>query len=321
MLYSSTNTVNGGNLGFDGRIYYAFKGAKVGANKRKASGIYSVEPHDWSDWRLEVNSWGGKPFNSPNDVVMKRSDGSLWFTDPIYGYAQGSGPPAVLGNWVYRLDPKTKMASVVADGFVRPNGIAFSPDESVAYVSDTGSLTGWPGDRLWVGEGARAVYAFDVVNGRHLANRRLLYMADTGVPDAIKVDSDGRLYLGCADGVHVVSPQGDLLAKMQINTLAHTANLCFGRGDDSDKLYIASKDVISLVALGTVRGQPVGKERVPSAITSEYEEVTREYGSTEGSGQHSLGLGLVAVMLVGLAAVVGITRGGRHGVAPAPTIL
>ena len=83
VLYSSTNTVNGGNLGFDGRLYYAFKGAKVGETQRKPAGIYSVQPHDWSSWRLEVDNWGGKPFNSPNDVVMRRSDGSLWFTDPI----------------------------------------------------------------------------------------------------------------------------------------------------------------------------------------------------------------------------------------------
>src|SRR5918992_473837 len=83
-----------------------------------------------------VEAWHGLPLNSPNDVVVK-SDGTVWFTDPSYGHLQGFRPEPRVGDFVYRYDPTTGHLSVVADSFDKPNGLAFSPDESVLYVADS----------------------------------------------------------------------------------------------------------------------------------------------------------------------------------------
>lgn len=91
--------------------------------------------------KLLVSSFHGRPFNSPNDVVV-HSDGSIWFTDPIYGYEQGIRPPPRLPSQVYRFDPATEGMRVVADGFGRPNGICFSPDEKIVYITDTDWIHG-----------------------------------------------------------------------------------------------------------------------------------------------------------------------------------
>jgi sugar lactone lactonase YvrE len=98
-----------------------------------------------------VDAFRGLPLNSPNDVVVK-SDGSIWFTDPSYAHVQGFGPEPQLGDQVYRHDG---VLGVVADGFGKPNGLTFSPDESVLYVGDSEAC---------------AIDAFDVVRGRPLAN-------------------------------------------------------------------------------------------------------------------------------------------------------
>jgi gluconolactonase len=91
--------------------------------------------------KLLVSSFHGRPFNSPNDVVV-HSDGSIWFTDPIYGWEQGIRPRPRLPNQVYRFDPATGNIRVIADGFGRPNGICFSPDEFTVYITDTDWIHG-----------------------------------------------------------------------------------------------------------------------------------------------------------------------------------
>ena len=91
--------------------------------------------------KLLVTSFHGRPFNSPNDVVV-HSDGSIWFTDPIYGWEQKIRPRPQLPNQVYRYDPTTGGIRVIADGFSRPNGICFSPDEKIVYITDTDWIHG-----------------------------------------------------------------------------------------------------------------------------------------------------------------------------------
>jgi gluconolactonase len=91
--------------------------------------------------RLLVTSFHGRQFNSPNDVVV-HSDGSIWFTDPIYGWEQGIRPRPRLPNQVYRYDPATGGIRAIADGFGRPNGICFSPDEKIVYITDTDWIHG-----------------------------------------------------------------------------------------------------------------------------------------------------------------------------------
>ena len=148
-----------------------------------------------------VDEWRGLPLNSPNDVVQS-SDGAIWFTDPSYGFLQGFRPEPVAGDYVYRHDPSSGRTSVVADGFDKPNGLAFSPDERVLYVGDS--------------EGPHHVVAFDVVLGRRLRNRRLFSVITPGYPDGIKVDGAGRVYVSSASGVQVFSRDGDELGEIPV---------------------------------------------------------------------------------------------------------
>lgn len=90
---------------------------------------------------LITGDYYGREFNSVNDVVVAR-DGAYWFTDPIYAWKQGVRPKPQLPNQVYRYDPVTKDVRVVADGFGRPNGISFSPDQKTMYISDTAETVG-----------------------------------------------------------------------------------------------------------------------------------------------------------------------------------
>ncbi|OSS51747.1 hypothetical protein B5807_03789 [Epicoccum nigrum] len=175
---------------------------------------------------LLITSFHARPFNSPNDVVI-HSDGSIWFTDPVYGSEQGIRPPPELPNQVYRFDPSTRAIRAVADGFGRPNGICFAPDEQTCYVTDTDWIHG---DGSTDGTRASHIYAFDVrmYSGQpFLVNRRLFAMADVGIPDGIKCDLNGNVYSGCGDGVSIWSAGGVLLAKILVD--GGVANFCFGR--------------------------------------------------------------------------------------------
>jgi len=179
--------------------------------------------------KVIVDNYRGYPFNSPNDVVV-HSDGSIWFTDPTYGVEQGFRAEPQLANQVYRYDPKTKDIRVVADGFGKPNGICFSPDEQTVYITDTDFMRG---DGTTDARRARTIYAFDMIH-RHgaqfLANRRVFAGADTGIPDGIKCDIAGNVYSGCGDGLNVWSPGGSLIGKVLVP--GGVANFCFGRSGE-----------------------------------------------------------------------------------------
>jgi gluconolactonase len=168
-----------------------------------------------------VDQWRGLHFNSPNDVVVK-SDGTVWFTDPNYGEVQGFKPAAEVGAFVYRHDPATGETAVVADSFNKPNGLAFSPDERVLYITDTGANQA-PG--TYFVNLPHHVRAFDVHKGGHLRNGRLFAVVSPGVPDGIKIDTRGRVYTSSATGVQVFSPQGDLLGEI---VAPGVANFTFG---------------------------------------------------------------------------------------------
>ena len=265
-LFESENLVNGATLGHDGRLYFCFQGGQDGEEEYLPSGIYSVDPHNASDVRIVTDAWndgsdGFDPlyYSSPNDVVVKR-DGTVWFTDPSYAHAHGLTPRPSLGEWVWRFDGKNA-STVVADGFSRPNGLVFSPDERTLYVTDTGYARG--GGPSVDKAAPRSVYAFDVRKGRYLANRRLIYVADRGIPDGIKVDARGRIYTGCEDGVHVLSRDGVLLGKIKLPGTDPAANLAFGRGPWRSTLYILDESSVTAVTLRT-RGAPVGRERKPT---------------------------------------------------------
>ncbi|MGH6777130.1 MAG: SMP-30/gluconolactonase/LRE family protein [Bradyrhizobium sp.] len=177
-----------------------------------------------------VDRWRGLRFNSPNDVVVK-SDHTVWFTDPNYGELQGFKGRSEIGAYVYRHDPATGETAVVADGFNKPNGLAFSPDELILYVTDTGANQA-PGS--YFVDLPHHIRAFDVRGGRHLRNERLFAVISPGCPDGIKLDLDGRVYTTSATGVQVFTPEGDLLGEI---ASPGAANLAFG-GPKNNVLFI-----------------------------------------------------------------------------------
>jgi gluconolactonase len=109
--------------------------------KHQPSGLIHMLPYPPYEVKTMLTKYHGRPFNSPNDVVVHK-DGSIWFTDPIYGYEQGFRPSPQLPNHVYRFEPDTGDIRVVADGFRRPNGICFSPDQRTCYITDTDFIHG-----------------------------------------------------------------------------------------------------------------------------------------------------------------------------------
>ena len=179
-----------------------------------------------------ADSFEGKRLNSPNDVVCK-SDGSIWFTDPpfgILGYYEGYMAPPELGTNVYRIDPETREITMVTDAVVGPNGLAFSPDESILYVVESRTTP-------------RNIVAFDVVDGgRKLRNKRLLINAGPGSPDGFRVDIDGNLWCGWGmgsaelDGVMIFNPDGKPIGRIAVPE--RCANLCFG-GTYRNRLFMA----------------------------------------------------------------------------------
>ncbi|KUJ17112.1 gluconolactonase precursor [Mollisia scopiformis] len=215
----------------------------------KPSGLYWMSRKAPYSSKLLISDFYGRQFNSVNDVVV-HSDGSIWFTDPIYGYEQGYRPKPDLPCQVYRFDPKNKSIRAIADGFGRPNGISFSPDEEIVYITDTDWIHG---DGTTDGMRPSSIYAFDVTHysGQpFLTNRRLFAMAADGIPDGIKCDMEGNVYSGCGDGINVWSPGGVLLGIIKIEGGA--ANFCFGK---EGALYILNEHKLWKAQLSkSVRG-------------------------------------------------------------------
>ena len=192
------------------------------------------------DGRITVlaDNYQGKRFNSPNDVVVK-SDDSIWFTDPVFGiggYYEGEKDSPQLPFNVYRIDAKGSV-TVAAKGINQPNGLAFSPDESLLYVVESRAVP-------------RKILAYDVIGGRKLANRRVAIDAGPGTPDGFRCDIDGNLWCGWGmgqaglDGVHVFNPAGKLIGRIDLPE--RCANLCFG-GLHRNRLFMAaSTSVYSL---------------------------------------------------------------------------
>lgn len=204
-------------------ILFCVQGTK---DPKYPSGIYEMESTAPYATKPLITSFHGRNFNSVNDVVV-HSDGSIWFTDPIYGFEQGFRPAPQLPNQVYRFDPRTGSIRAVADGFGRPNGICFSPDEKVCYITDTDWVHG---DGTFDLMRPSSIYAFDVSwysGAPFLTNRRLFAFVDVGVPDGIKCDENGNVYSGCGDGVNVWSTGGDLIGRILVP--GGVANFCFGR--------------------------------------------------------------------------------------------
>ncbi len=186
----------------------------------------------------------GKRLNSPNDVVVA-SDGAVWFTDSTYGidsHYEGHKAQSEIGaSNVYRVDPQTGACELAADDFVRPNGLAFSPDGTRLYVSDTGVSH--------VADGPRHIRAFDVGAGGALRGGEVFATCTAGMFDGFRFDADGRLWTSAGDGVHCYDPDGTLLGKVRVPEAV--ANVCFG-GARRNRLFICATTSLYAVLLPVV---------------------------------------------------------------------
>ncbi|MBV1694843.1 MAG: SMP-30/gluconolactonase/LRE family protein [Hyphomicrobiales bacterium] len=188
-----------------------------------------------------MDRFDGKRLNSPNDVVVK-SDGTVWFTDPVFGllgdYEGHRGESEIAAN-VYRLDPATGRADIAAEGVLGPNGLCFSPDESILYIVESRGVP------------TRKILACDVVDGgKRLANRRVHIDCGPGTADGMRCDVEGNLWCGWGmgsaelDGVVVFAPDGKMIGRIALPE--RCANLCFG-GLKRNRLFMAaSRSVYAL---------------------------------------------------------------------------
>jgi gluconolactonase len=186
-----------------------------------------------------VSEARGRRLNAPNDVVVK-GDGSIWFSDPLYGLMndyeggrQSSEQPPAL----YRLDPASGTAEAVASDFDGPNGLAFSPDEQLLYVAESGA----PG----AAHPRQFIRRFRVsADGRSLSGGELFHAITPGWADGFRVDEHGNLWCGAADGVHVIAPDGTLLGKVLVPK--RVSNVCFGDRYGSRLFFCASTALYGL---------------------------------------------------------------------------
>ncbi len=199
-----------------------------------------------------IDRWHGKPLNSPNDVVVK-SDGSIWFTDPVFGILgnyEGHKAQSEIAQAVYRIDGASGEASVVADDVLGPNGLCFSPDERLLYVVES---RGVPNRKIVVYDVAR--------NGREIANMQVLIDAGPGgTPDGMRCDVDGNLWCGwgmgsaALDGVLVFAPDGSKIGRIALPE--RCANVCFG-GRARNRLFMAASQSLYALYVNT-QGAPGG---------------------------------------------------------------
>jgi gluconolactonase len=183
-----------------------------------------------------ASTCNGLKFYSPNDLAVK-SDGTIWFTDPGYngGYSQPPVPPGFqTGYYVYRFNPTNGNATcvpVITNTLLRPNGIAFSPDESLLYVSDSDTSR-------------HHIRVYSVSASNTLSGGSVFCTISNGVPDGIRCDVDGRVWSSSINGVHIFLPDGRMIGRIAIPSTV--ANLCFGGADWRTLFIVAQPRVFSI---------------------------------------------------------------------------
>ena len=237
LLQEPTNNANGLTRDPQGRLVMCEGGARR---------VTRIE-HDGS-LTVIASSYHGRPLNRPNDVVVK-SDGSIYFTDP-----GGPAPDTDLDfAGVYRISPDLSAINLLVRDYVLPNGLAFSPDESVLYINDSQGVHVNSDMFRSIGH----IDAFDVRPNGMLANRRLfceLRGEGTGIPDGMKVDVEGNVYCTGPGGVWIMDATGRHLGTV-LTEVEHTTNIAWG-GDDWKTLYITTFQTLARIEL-KIPGLPV----------------------------------------------------------------
>lgn len=198
--------------------------------------------HDGAIVPIASHYQGGK-LTSPNDVVVKK-DGTIWFTDPDYGFLHpefGHGDqPEQTHNRVYMIDEAAGELVAISEDFDKPNGIAFSPDETLLYVGDTGRTHGAFRNHQ--------IIRFDVANGNVVMNPRVFAVIEEGVPDGFRCDVNGNLFVTTGQGVEVFNPDGETIGKIFTPEVA--ANCSFGMSD-RQRLFIGATSALWSIDLNT----------------------------------------------------------------------
>ena len=235
----SVEFTNGHVLEADGSLLHCSHGQRAITRTR-----FDAQGRVASD-EVVVSHYQGRRLNSPNDVVVKR-DGTIWFTDPPYGILsdyEGYEAESELGDcYVFRFDPRNGSLRVVSDWVEEPNGLAFSPDESVLYVSDTSAALRTDGG------GHHHIVAFDVVDGQDLAKPRVFAVVNPGVSDGFRLDDHGFVYTSSQDSVQVYHPDGTRIGR--IGVPEKVGNLVFG-GPLGNELFICASTSLYRVRLNT----------------------------------------------------------------------
>lgn len=190
-----------------------------------------------------ADRFGGRRLNSPNDVIC-RADGTLWFTDPLYGintdYEGGKQVSQSPPN-LYRLDPHTGDLRVMADDFEGPNGLCFSPDQRQLYVSESG--------RQFAPAPKRLIRVFDVFDdGERLSEGRAFHVVEPGFADGFRCDETGAIWTSAADGVHCIAPDGVLIGRLKVPFTV--SNLTFG-GRGRARLFICASHTLYAIYTNT----------------------------------------------------------------------
>ena len=197
------------------------------------------------DDEVLVSHHRGRRLNSPNDVVVKR-DGSIWFTDPPYGILSNhEGHQAESeqdANHVFRFDPASGALQAASAWVEEPNGLAFSPDETLLYVSDTSAALRRDGS------GNHHIVVFDVVAGQRLENPRIFAVITPGLSDGFRLDVHGYVYTSSADSVQVYHPDGSRIARLPVPE--KVGNLVFG-GPQGNELFICASTSLYHITLNT----------------------------------------------------------------------
>jgi gluconolactonase len=208
--------------------------------------------HDGSRTVL-ASRFEDRRLNSPNDLVVK-SDGSIWFSDPTYGidsdYEGDAAPSDIGASNVYRCDPATGECRAVATDLEKPNGLAFSPDERLLYVADTGA-THRKG-------GPRHIRRFAVgADGRTLSGGEVFATCDGCMFDGFRVDVHGNVWTSAGRAVHCYDPDGVLLGKIDVPEVV--SNLCFG-GLKRNRLFIcATTSLYAIYVYAQGAARPTGR--------------------------------------------------------------
>jgi gluconolactonase len=231
---SNSNYSNGNTRDREGRLLSCEHGGRQ---------VTRTE-HDGSVAVL-ASQYEGRRLNSPNDLVVD-SRGAIWFTDPDYGILsdyEGFRASSEIGSCnVYCVSPDDGRVRLVANDFVKPNGLAFSPDEARLYIADSGASHDV--------DGPRHIRVFEVAGGGALRNGRIFVEMESGVPDGLRTDEHGNVWTSAEDGVHCYAPDGTLLGKILVPETV--ANLTFG-GLNRNRLFITASSSVYALHVG-VRG-------------------------------------------------------------------